>query len=63
MIWYSALTDFEFARVKVFVVVVYGSTEGDVDERERDLYSVCNGYRLCITKDLKGWMGIKGKRI
>ena len=48
----------KFSRVKVFVVVGYGSNE-DGKERfwndmDRTLDSVTNGYRLCIVGYLNG---------
>ena len=55
---------FKLSRVKVCVVVVYGPTEGQVEERERfwnDLDRVVervgNGYKLCVLGDLNGWVG------
>ena len=55
---------FKLSRVKVCVVVVYGPTEGQVEERERfwnDLdrvvERVVNGYKLCVLGDLNGWVG------
>ena len=53
----------KFSRVKVCVVVGYGLTEGDGEERdrfwnmERTLDNVGNGYRLCILGDHNGWVG------
>ena len=35
------------------MVVGYGPNEGDGEERD----SVRNGYRLCILRDLNGWIG------
>ena len=55
---------FKFPRVKLFVVAVYGATEGEVEERGtfwNDLGRVIdradNGYRLCVVGDLNGWVG------
>ena len=52
----------KFSRVKVFVVVGYGPTEGDGEEKfwndmDRTLDCVGNGYRSCILGDLNGWIG------
>ena len=52
---------FKNSRVKVCVVVGYGLNEGDDEEREwndmdRTLDRVGNGYRLCILRDLNGWI-------
>ena len=55
---------FKFSRVKVSVMVGYGPTEGNGEERDRSwndmgrtLDSVRSGYRLCILGDLNGWIG------
>ena len=59
---------FKFSRVKVFMVVVNGPTEGDVEERERlwnDLDRVIdrigNGYKLCVLGYLNRWVGERMK--
>ena len=46
------------------MVVGYGHNEGVVEERdrfwndiERILYCVGNGYRLCMLRNLNGWIG------
>ena len=58
-----------YLKVKVCVVVGYGPSEGDDDEKERfwsdmdrTVDSVRNGYRLCLLSDLNGWIrdGITG---
>ena len=53
----------KFSRVKVSVVVGYSPSE-DVEEwgrlwnnMDRILDRVGNGYRLCILRDLNGWIG------
>ena len=68
-VWHSAVIDFgcvsssilwiKFSRVKVCVVVGYGSNEGIGEGRERfwsDMDRirgrVGNGYRLCVLGDL-----------
>ena len=60
-------TKFNFSRVKV-VVVGYDYIEGGGEEREkfwndadRILYTVGNGYRLYVVRDLNGWVGDKVK--
>ena len=72
-VWHSAIIDlwyansrilwikFKVSMVKFCVVVVYGPSEGDVEERDRFwndmdriLDRVWNGYRLCILGDLNG---------
>ena len=69
--WHSAVIDFgcvssrvlclkfKFSRVKFCVVVEYGPSEGNGEERDRFwndidriLNRVGNGYRLCILGDL-----------
>ena len=54
---------FKFSRVKVCVVVVYGPTKGELEERERfwnDLEKavdrIINWYRLSVLGDLNGWV-------
>ena len=49
---------FKFSRIKVCVVVGFGSNEGDGEENDmnRTLDSLRNGYRLCILGDLNGWI-------
>ena len=54
----------KFLGVKVCVVVEYGRNEGDGEEMDRflndmdrTLDSVGNGYRLCILRDLNRWIG------
>ena len=58
------MVKFQLSRVKVCVVVVYGPTEGDLEEKERVLNDldrtvdrVGNGYRLCAMGNLNGWTG------
>ena len=55
---------FKFSRVIVCVVVGYGSNEGDCEERDRfwtDMARLLNrvwiGYKLCVLKDVNGWIG------
>ena len=55
---------FKISRFKVCVVVRYVPKERDGEERDRFwnamdriLDSVGNGYRLCILRDLSGWIG------
>ena len=55
---------FKFSRVKVCVLVGYGPSEGDGEERDRFwngmdriLDRVVNRYRLCLLGDLKRWIG------
>ena len=62
--WHSAVIDFgcvssriiwitfKFSRVKVCVVLGYGSNEGNGEESERIVDRVGNGYRLCVLGDL-----------
>ena len=57
------LIKFRFSRVNICVVVGYGANEGDGEGRDkiwndmdRTLYSVGNGYRLCVLGDLNGWI-------
>ena len=38
-------------------MVVYGLSEGDVEERERFWNALGNGYELCLLEDLNGWVG------
>ena len=45
---------FWFSRVKVCVMVGYGSSEGNGEERERIVDRVGNGYRLSAGN---GWIG------
>ena len=52
---------FKFSRIKVCVVVGYGPSKGDSEERDRfwnNMYSILdrigNGYRLCIPVALNG---------
>ena len=75
-VWHVAVIDFgcassrilcikdKFSKVKVCVVVVYGTTEGNFEERENFwnyldgvVDRVGNGYRLCLTGNLNGWDG------
>ena len=55
---------FKFSKVKVCVVVGYGPNEGDGEERyrflndmDRTLDNIGNGYSVCILGDLNGWIG------
>ena len=55
---------FKFSIIKVCMVVGYGPTKGDREERDRfwndmDKTLVCVGseYRVCILGDLDGWIG------
>ena len=55
---------FKFSRVKVCMVVGYGHSEGNGEERDlfwndmdRILDRVVNVYRLCILGDLNGYIG------
>ena len=75
-VWHSAMIDFgyassrilwikfKFSRVKLCVVVGYGPSEGDAEERDRIWNNMDriqgragNGYRLCILGDINQWMG------
>ena len=75
-VWYIAAYDFgcvrsrtlwvkfKFSMVKLFVMVVYGPTEEDVEERERfwnDFVTdrISKGYKLGIMGDLNGCVGNK----
>ena len=56
---------FKFSRVKVYVVMRYGFSEAEGEERDRfgngmdrTLDTVGNGYRLCILEDLNEWIGL-----
>ena len=54
---------FKFLKVKLYVVVVYGTIEGDVEERRsfcNDLDRVVDrkmGIIGCVLGDLNGWFG------
>ena len=54
---------FKFSIVKVCVVVGYSPSERDDEERgrfwddmDKALYSLGNGYRLCILGDINLWI-------
>ena len=54
---------FRFSRVKVCVVVMYGPTEMEIEERERFwnyldrvVDRIGNGYRLCVLGGPNGWV-------
>ena len=68
-VWHSAEIDFgcvssrvlcikfKFSRVKVCVVVGHGPNEGIAEEMDKTVDRLGSGYRLCVLRDLNGWIG------